>query len=230
MARINLTDRQVAAAKAEPGQRLELWDEKVSGLHLRVTDRGVKSWVVRYRAADGRQPRVTLGKMPALTLKDARDKAIDLLRDVAKGGDPALAKRQARAAAGPAIRTFNDLADRYEAVCASGEWKPKSKQKKAAVLVEEAGILRRNVRPVLGKLPYGSITRAEVKALLRKMVERGVNAQTNRTQAVRCRYESMRPTLSLLAGMERPPPKLASDLAAGRHAHEDGAFESSDCL
>lgn len=184
MARSNLTDKLVRTCQAQPGERLELWDEKVPGLHLRVTDRGVKTWVVRYRAGDGRQPRLTLGKVPALTLKDARERAIDLLRDVGKGGDPALAKRQARASTAPVIRTFDNLADRYEAVCASGEWKPKGKQKKAAVLAEESGILRRNVRPFIGKLPFRSITRAEIKALLRRMLERGVNAQTNRTQAV----------------------------------------------
>lgn len=184
MARVNLTEGMVAAARADVGQRLELWDEKTPGLHLRVTDRGVKTWVIRYRTGDGRQPRLSLGKIPAFTLKDAREKAAELLRDVAKGADPALAKRQTRASPAPTIRTFSDLADAYEAACASGEWKPKGKQKKASVLAEEKGILRRNLRPALGKFAFGSITRTEVKALLRKMVERGVNAQTNRTQAV----------------------------------------------
>lgn len=184
MARVNLTDRAVAAAKAEPGQRLELWDERTPGLHLRVTDRGVKTWVVRYRTPDGRQPRLAIGKLPAFGLKDARERAGEILREVAKGADPATQRRQARAAPRHAIRTFDDLADRYEEACASGEWKPKGKRKKASVLAEEKGILRRNVRPTFGKLPYASITRPEVKALLRKMHLRGVNAQTNRTQAV----------------------------------------------
>lgn len=184
MARVNLTERVVVAARADPGTRLELWDERVPGLHLRVTDRGVKTWVIRYRNPTGQQPRLSLGKMPAFTLKDARERAAEVLREVAKGADPALAKRQARASPAPAIRTFDDLADCYEEVCAAGEWKPKGKRKKATVLAEETRILSRNVRPVLGKLAYASITRAEVKALLRQMVARGVNAQTNRTQAV----------------------------------------------
>lgn len=183
MARVNLTDRAVAAAKAEPGQRLELWDERTPGLCLRVTDRGVKTWIVRYRVGD-RQPRLTLGTVPAFGLKHARDRAVEILREVARGADPATERRQARAAPKATIRTFNDLADRYEEVCASGEWKPRGKSKKTSVLVEETGILRRNVRPVLGGLPFGGITRSEVKALLRKMHARGVNAQTNRTQAV----------------------------------------------
>lgn len=184
MARVNLTDRAVSAARAEPGQRLELWDERTPGLHLRVTDRGVKTWVVRYRTPDGRQPRLAIGKVPAFGLKDARDRAGEILREVAKGRDPATERRQARAAPRQTIRTFDDLADRYEEVCASGEWKPKGKRKRESVLLEEKALLRRNVRPVLGRLPFGAITRAEVKALLRKMHARGVNAQTNRTQAV----------------------------------------------
>lgn len=184
MTRIVLTDRGVVAAKAAEGERLELWDEKVSGLHLRVTDRGVKTWVVRYRASDGRQPRLVIGKFPSFGLKDAREKAGDILKEVAKGADPATERRQARAVPKLAIKTFNDLADQYLAVCESGEWKPKGKKKKASVLKEEIRILSKNVRPTLGKLVFGTITRAEVKSLLKKMYARGVMAQTNRTQAV----------------------------------------------
>ena len=57
MAKVNLTDRTVSAAKAAPGERLEIWDALTPGLALRVTDRGVKSWILRYRTLDGRQPR-----------------------------------------------------------------------------------------------------------------------------------------------------------------------------
>ena len=52
MAKVNLTDRAVTAAKAALGQRFEIWDAMTPGLCLRVTDAGVKSWVLRYRTLE----------------------------------------------------------------------------------------------------------------------------------------------------------------------------------
>ena len=179
-----LTDRSVASAKATTGQRLELWDERVPGLCLRVTDRGAKTWVLRYRAADGRQPRFTLGRMPTMGLRDARDAAMDVIREVGKGADPATDRKKARATAPSTLRTFDDLADLYEAQCASGEWRPKGKKKRPSTLAEEKGVLRRYVRPAIGKLPYGQVTRAEVKRFLKAMSAKGIGAQTNRAHAV----------------------------------------------
>ena len=186
----NLTDALVKSAKAEPGTRKELWDHRLRGLHLRITDRGVKSWFLRYRTTDGRHPRYSIGRYPGVGLADAREMAEDIVRQVAKGGDPATARRQARAMPADTVRTFNDLADKYEAACASGDYQPKGKAKRDTVLREETGILKRNVRPVLGPLPFDKITRAEVKALLKALREptkarpRKLGAQVNRTQAV----------------------------------------------
>lgn len=155
-----------------------------AGLCLRVTGRGAKTWIYRYRTPDGRQPRFTIGKMPAISLKDARERALELDRDVALGGDPATVRRAARVEAQDAIRTFDDLAEAYFAACASGEWKPKGKRKKAHVIEGEKDRIRLHVQPVLGKLPYGAVTRPDVKALLRAMIAKGIGTQTNLTQAI----------------------------------------------
>jgi integrase len=179
-----LTDRAVAAAKAEQNQRLEIWDSRQSGLCLRVTDKGVKTWVFRYRSEDGRQPRFTIGKLPAVTLKDARDRAADLARQVAKGGDPATDRRKARVFATGTLRTFDDLADLFEKRCASGEWMPKGKRKRQRTLDDENSVLRLHIRPTFGKMPYPAIAKADVRALLRKMTAKGIGAQANRTHAL----------------------------------------------
>lgn len=184
MARIALTDRAVAAARAGPDGRLELWDERIAGLCLRVTGRGVKTWVFRYRAADGRQPRFTLGRFPAVGVRDARDAAHEIMRTVHRGEDPAAERRKSRIAAAAGPRTFDDLADLYERECASGYWRPKNKTKRARTLSDEKGILRRHIRPAIGRMPYGAITRADVKAFLRTMRAKGIGAQTNRAHAV----------------------------------------------
>lgn len=184
MPRLILTDKAVNSARAEVGQRLELWDLRTPGLCLRISGQGARTWIFRYRTPDGRQPRYTIGKMPGVSLKDARDRATVLDRDVALGGDPATVRRAARVEVHDAIRTFDDLAEAYFVACASGEWKPKGKRKKAHVIEGEKDRLRLHVQPVLGKLPYGSVTRPDVKALLRGMIAKGIGVQTNLTQAI----------------------------------------------
>lgn len=183
MPTVVLTDRTVASAKAETG-RLELWDLRTPGLCLRVTSRGVKTWIFRYRTPDGRQPRYTIGQVPAFGLKDARVRAAEIDKEVSLGGDPATDRRQARIEVPATPKTFNELADLYFAACESGEWKPKGKRKKDGVIKGEKARLDLHVRPILGERPITSITRPDLKSLLRDMVKKGIHAQTNLTQAV----------------------------------------------
>lgn len=183
MPTVVLTDRTVASAKAETG-RLELWDLRTPGLCLRVTSRGVKTWIFRYRTPDGRQPRYTIGQVPAFGLKDARVRAAEIDKEVSLGGDPATDRRQARIEVPATPKTFNELADLYFAACESGEWKPKGKRKKDGVIKGEKARLDLHVRPILGERPMTSITRPDLKSLLRDMVKKGIHAQTNLTQAV----------------------------------------------
>jgi integrase len=184
MPEMRLTERQCAAAVAPQGSRLELQDTYLRGLALRVTDRGSKSWVVRYRTPKG-QSRFTIGPFPAVSLADAREEARKVIPAAKGGGDPAADKRKARVRARTnPIKTFNDLADAYLEACKNGEWMPKRKKKRQRTLDDETGILRRNVRSVIGKLAPNEITRAAVREVLRRLSRRGVTAQTNRTQAV----------------------------------------------
>lgn len=184
MPKLVLTDKAIASAKPVEGGRLELWDIRTPGLCVRVTGRGVKTWIFRYRTPDGRQPRYTIGNMPGVGLKDARDRAAELDREVALGGDPATVRREARVEIKEAPKTFNELAKAYFDACESGEWKPKGKKKKASVIAGEKARVERHVEPVLGERPFTAIGRPDVKALLRAMTEKGIGAQTNLTQAV----------------------------------------------
>lgn len=185
MAKVNLTDRAVAAAKAEPGQRLEIWDAMTPGLCLRVTDKGVKSWVLRYRTPDGRQPRLKIGDAKRTSLRAARLEAGRLKDLIDKGADPQSEKRAARAQAQTqTIRTFADLLEAYWLACSSGEWKPRKKRKRESTLAFEKRLANRHAVPALGKLHLTDIKRATVKAALRDMVSKGIGAQTNRVHAI----------------------------------------------
>jgi integrase len=179
-----LTDKYVASVSAPPGKRLDLFDQQINGLILRVTDQGRKTWVVRYRTENGRQPRYTLGTYPALKLADARDEAIKLLAQTKIGVDPATERRKVKQKVqSQPIRTFGELADAYLTACERGEWKPKNKQKRKRTLDGERAVLRRYVTRILGDVRLEDISRSTVKKLLRDMVAKGINAQTNQTQA-----------------------------------------------
>ena len=185
MARVNLTDRAVQAAKAKPGERLELHDALTPGLTLRVTDKGVKSWVLRYRAPDGRSQRHKVGDAARMGLRAARLEAGRLKDEIDKGIDPLAERRKAKAEAkAQTVRTFGDLLEAYWLACEVGDWKPRKKQKRAGTLAYEKGIAARHITPTLDKLPLAEIKRSTVRALLRKMKDKGIGAQTNRTHAV----------------------------------------------
>lgn len=180
-----LTDAFCRSAPPAPsGTRVEYQDQIEPKLSLRVTDKGKKSWIVRYRAVSGQQ-RYKLGEYPDLLLSEARKEAGDVAQAVRKGKDPAAEKRRAIEEAKTAsIRTFNDLADAFLAASETGDWQPKKKPKRARTINDERAILGRYVRPVIGKRAPKDITRRDVKELLRALKNRGIGAQTNRTQAV----------------------------------------------
>ena len=185
MARVNLTDRAVQAAKAKPGERLELHDALTPGLTLRVTDKGVKSWVLRYRAPDGRSQRHKVGDAARMSLRAARLEAGRLKNEIDKGADPLGEKRKARVIAKAlTVRTFGNLAAAYWVACETGEWKPKKKRKRPQTIAYEKGIYTRHIEPGLGSLALAEINRAVIKGLLRDMTAKGIGAQTNRTQAL----------------------------------------------
>lgn len=179
-----LTDKSVSAAKAQPGQRLELWDAKTPGLCLRVSDNS-KTWVYRYRTLEGRQPRFTLGAYSAKQgLAWARAEVDELRPIIRKGGDPAAERRQ-RAATAKArtIRTFNDLADAYMDACERGHWKPKGKRHRDSTLAKVRGSLKRHVRPAIGKMRLEDIDRRTVKGVLQEIADAGKGAEANKAHA-----------------------------------------------
>jgi integrase len=94
---MRLTTRAVEAARPGTARR-EIADSIIIGLYLIISHlTGAKSWCVRYRFR-GISRKLTLGRFPALSLKDARELAARALRAVAEGRDPAREKVEARSA------------------------------------------------------------------------------------------------------------------------------------
>jgi integrase len=86
-----LTDRALQALKpADEGRRYIVWDAMTPHLGVRVTDKGVKSFIVVKRRPGARDPdTIVLDKYPATKLKDARVKALAVLGTLAAGRTPA---------------------------------------------------------------------------------------------------------------------------------------------
>ena len=82
------TDRQIAALKPKT-ERYEVKEPGRTGLGVRVTPRGEKSWTFMYRFA-GKQKRMTLGGYPTLSLSRAH-KALADAKDILHEATAALA-------------------------------------------------------------------------------------------------------------------------------------------
>jgi integrase len=167
-----LTDRLIATIKAD-GQRLDLPDDLVPGLALRVTPSGVKTWSLRYRMEGGRRARVrrlTLGTYPTVKLADARKKAQAARRKVDGGTDPAAEKQLAREG-----DTIADLAKDYIAKYAKvhkRSWKDDQRYLDAEVL------------PAWKHIKVQQLTRRDVRSLIEGIAERGSPISANRCLAL----------------------------------------------
>lgn len=88
------------------------------GLYLNVTDGGTRSWVMRYQLRGARHE-IGLGPTSLVSLQEARQRALEHRRALARGEDPLEARRAARALQRP---TWGQCVDRFIAAKRSG-WK-----------------------------------------------------------------------------------------------------------
>lgn len=164
-----LTDLAVKNAKPiEKTQRL--WD--AGGLYLEVSPAGSKLWRFKYRY-DRREKRLSFGKYPDVTLKDAREKRDDARRLLANDIDPGEHKKGVKAA------RLERAANNFEAV--AREWYERMMSDKAeSHRVKVIARLENDIFPWLGKRPISDITAPEVLACLRRIEQRGARDTAHR--------------------------------------------------
>jgi integrase len=164
----SFTHRWIDTVKAPEKGQIDYFDERTTGLGLRISSAGRKSWFVMYRHA-GRLRRYTIGTYPSLGLADAKERAKELLNDAAKGNDPAADKQISREAP-----TFGEIAGQYIELYA----KPNKRSWK-----EDQRILDYDLLPKWKNVKAHEIKRRDVIVLLDKMVLRAP-IQANRTLAL----------------------------------------------
>jgi len=148
--------------------QVDYFDERTTGLGLRISSAGRKSWFVMYRHA-GRLRRYTLGTYPSLGLTHARDKAKELMHESAMGNDPATDKQVNRG-----VPTFGEIAAQYIELYAKANkrsWK------------EDQRILDYDLLPKWKNVKAHEIKRRDIISLLDTIVQRAP-IQANRTLAL----------------------------------------------
>lgn len=88
----------------EAGKRDVYHDKKTTGLQLRVSSTGLKTFCVYRRVKGGQPERVTLGHYPEMTIERARGEAAKVNAEIENGASPAKVKRAHREE-----QTFNDV-------------------------------------------------------------------------------------------------------------------------
>lgn len=128
-----------------------------AGLYLQVAKGGSRSWAFRYRLK-GKDRQMGLGPYPAVSLADARKRAIDAKRCVIDGFDP-IDQRKAERQANFAKPSFAECAERYIEAHRAG-WQ------NAKHAAQWASTLRTYTNPIIGTLPVDQVeTRHVLEAL-----------------------------------------------------------------
>ena len=92
--RFNFTKEAVAALRLPaPGMRAVYHDAKTTGLQVRVTAAGIKTFSVFRRTKGGQPERITLGRFPEMTVEQARKLATRVNAEIEEGSNPADVKR-----------------------------------------------------------------------------------------------------------------------------------------
>ena len=89
----NITDTRAAAFPIPTKGQAIYWDEKQSGLGLRVTANGARSWIVQ-GYVNGKSRRFTLGLLDELDYKEAREEASSTRASMRKGVNPLEEKKK----------------------------------------------------------------------------------------------------------------------------------------
>lgn len=168
-----------------PALGKEIWDEKVSGLHLRHLPSGRKTFYLYYRTKQGRERRPKIGDLGTVGLQGARDIARSLLRQVAQGEDPVANWSNSRAE-----KTVNEL---FSVVQEKVWSKLKSRWPR-----EAKNLYLKNIKPSFGHLKLSEVRRVSVRNWHADMHETPFSA--NRSLEVLSRMFRYAKDHELLAG------------------------------
>lgn len=160
-----LTDKTIEALKPQD-KRYEVHDLRCPGMSVRVERSGRRTFNIKFRFGL-KQKRMKLGTYPRISLATAREKAIELLRQVDEGIDPTKRRRSPNMTVEAVCRQFITL----HAKARNRSWR------------EAERILEREFIAQFGERDIRQIKRYDVLEILDAAVARGAGYQANRILA-----------------------------------------------
>ena len=157
-----LTDIKIRNLK-EPGKYS---DHGRNGLYVYVSGTGCKSFRMAY-LFKGKRKDITFGKYPAMTLNEARQKAIEARTLLERGIDPGEAKKEAKAAD---RRQAAEEAQTFRAVAL--EWFAKHKVSEST-RTRMRSWLEKELFPAIGSVPVARLERLQILEAVRRVAARG---------------------------------------------------------
>ena len=196
-----LTTRSIEALKPCATRR-EIRDGGVAGLYLCLQPSGAKSWCFGFASLAGAQ-NWRSAVFPSIGVTTARALASSAAVEVARGQNPAQAKRDRQRAAEPA----KDIFKRVAAEFIERHVKPNTRARSSR---EIARLLTRETKSWSGRR-LSDLKRADVAKLLEGIIERGAPVVANRTLEALARMGAWAVERSLIDASPfatiRPPTK-----------------------
>ena len=135
-------------------------------MYLELAPSGSKLWRMKYRKADGKENRLSFGKYPDVSLKDARKKRQAARELIAADKDPAEVRDENRLLSNEAnANTFEKYAREWHNTRISA-WH-------SSTAKDTINRLEKDIFPEIGNLPIAKITHKHVIDALRKVEQRG---------------------------------------------------------
>ena len=143
------------------------------GLYVEVFPTGGVVWRYRYRL-NGKYEKLTLGKYPALTLKNARLKRDEAAHQVAMGESPAKKKQQEKVA-GAEDATVAEFAERFFKDIQSRDRKNVTMPRR---------YLEKDILPHIGSKSIRDITAEDVRSVIWRKKEQGFDAAAGQVRGL----------------------------------------------
>lgn len=171
-----LTDSFIRGIEVPDGKdRIEYYDTVVTGMALRVTNKGSKSFFYKYRYG-GNSKRYTIGSYPKFTLVEARRIAKELAYQVSQGIDLNYEKKKKISEEQKRI-TFNVLAEEFKRGHLPNLSETTAKEYKR--------ILEKELEPKIGIFFLEDISKRKIISLLDFIaIDRGKKTLSNRVEAI----------------------------------------------
>ena len=159
-----IVDALTAPGSSEVGIKVResfTWDRELRGFGVQVLPSGLKSFVIQYRNAEGRNRRTVIGRYGLITVEEARRTAHEKLVAVSKGLDPATEH-----AAETGSQSVAEICDWYLREAAAGRvLGGRRRPIKGSMLAMDRSRIEQHIKPLLGSRRVKALTLGDIEGM-----------------------------------------------------------------